>query len=60
MFAMIANMPCRHSGEGRNPVKHAVRSTRHKTMSCAAHSVFVLDSGLRRNDGEVSLGAVVI
>jgi len=37
----------RHSGEGRNPVKHDVRSTRHKKVLSASHDVFELDSGLR-------------
>jgi|GEM_PF-7061294 len=39
----------RHSGAGRNPVLYVVRST-HYSSSCAAHVMFELDSGLRRND----------
>jgi hypothetical protein len=39
----------RHSGEGLNPVKYAMRSTQHQ--KCASHGVLKLDSGLRRNDG---------
>jgi hypothetical protein len=30
--------------------KHGVRSTRYKKVRSAAHSVFQLDSGFRRND----------
>jgi hypothetical protein len=32
--------------------KHAVRSTRYSIVLSASHDVFVLDSGVRRNDGE--------
>jgi len=40
----------RHSGERRNPVKNNVRSTQYKKVLCASHSIFKLDSGVRRND----------
>jgi hypothetical protein len=59
MIAMIFHAPHRHSGERRNPVKHGVRSTQHKNVLSAAHGAFVLDSGVRRNDGEAYLGMLV-
>ncbi|RDS80075.1 hypothetical protein [Dyella psychrodurans] len=37
----------RHSGAGRNPVSNS------KFNAIAFHTLSLLDSGLRRNDGEV-------
>jgi hypothetical protein len=39
-----------HSGAGRNPVKKMMCEAHDIKILSASHSVFDLDSGLRRND----------
>jgi hypothetical protein len=68
MHKSVLLLPHRHSGAGRmrfltanagHPVENDVRSTRHKNVLRTSQSVTTLDSGLRRNDGEVTIGREV-
>ncbi|MBU0622548.1 MAG: hypothetical protein KJ795_11955 [Gammaproteobacteria bacterium] len=48
------NIPTRHSGAGRNPVDSKIPCVagQHGLVRCAGY-LFMLDSGLRRNDGAI-------